>query len=116
MGHVMDLMPTCLELAGAEYPRRLAGHDLLPLEGKSLAPILRGGRRAGYEALFFEHEGGKAVIAEGFKAVQPTTSEVWELYHLETDRTETRNLARAEPERLARMVARWKGWARRVGM
>ncbi len=116
MGHVMDLMPTCLELAGAEYPRRLAGHDLLPLEGKSLVPILRGGRRAGHEALFFEHEGGKAVIAEGYKAVQPTTSEVWELYHLETDRTETRNLARAEPERLARMVARWKGWARRVGV
>jgi hypothetical protein len=60
IGHVIDLMPTCLEVAGVEYPRQFAGHGLKPLEGKSLAPIFRGRRREGLPALYFEHEGGRA--------------------------------------------------------
>ncbi len=116
MGHVMDIMPTCLNLAGAAYPRSFNGHRITPPEGRSLRPVLRGGGRPGHEALFFEHVGGKAVIADGWKAVQPTRGKTWELYHLARDRTETRNLADADPDRLARLVRRWQGWATRVGL
>ena len=116
MGHVMDLMPTCLDLAGVEYPRTFDGHRITPLEGRSLMPLIQGRDRPDPEALFFEHEGGKAVIAGGWKAVQPTRNDTWELYHLAEDRTETRNLANAEPDRLASLVQRWRAWAGHVGL
>jgi len=115
VGHVMDIMPTCLDLSGATYPTEVAGHAVTPVEGKSLVPIFCGRRRPGHEALYFEHEGGKAVIADGWKAVQPTASDAWELYHLAEDRTETRNLAEIEPGRLRSLVRRWRAWAKRVG-
>jgi len=79
-------------------------------------PVLQGGDRCGHEALFFEHVGGKAVIADGWKAVQPTRGNTWELYHLAEDRTETRNLADADPGRLSRLVERWQAWAKKVGL
>src|SRR5262249_14376405 len=61
VGHVIDLLPTCLELAGARYPKSYRGHRLTGLDGRSLAPVLRGERRVGHERLFFEHAGGRAV-------------------------------------------------------
>ncbi len=114
IGHVIDLMPTCLELAGVEYPARYAGHELKPIEGKSLAPILLGRPREGHQALFFEHEGGRAVHAGGWKAVARTGG-AWELYHVAEDATETRNLADRQPQRVAELVQLWRAWAGRVG-
>ena len=116
LGHVMDVMPTCLDVAGAEYPTTFEGHAIEPLEGKSLLPLLKGEERPGHDALFFEHVGGKALISGGWKAVQPTRGNQWELYHLAEDRTETRNLADADPDRLKALVARWQGWAKKVGL
>ena len=60
VGHVIDLMATFLEIAEGQYPRN-NGNDILPLEGKSLCPIFEGKTRAGHEALFWEHEGNRAV-------------------------------------------------------
>jgi arylsulfatase len=116
MGHVMDLMPTCLDLAGAAYPATFNGHRITPLEGRSLLPVMTGDGRPGHETLCFEHEGGKAIISDGWKAVQPTGTNTWELYHLAEDRTETRNLADADPDCLAALVARWNAWAEHVGL
>jgi len=116
LGHVMDVMPTCLDLAGAKYPTTYQGHAIAPTEGKSLLPLLQGKDRPGHDALFFEHVGGKAVVAGGWKAVQPTRGNAWELYHLAEDRTETRNLAEAQPDRLKALVERWQAWAKRMGL
>ncbi|MBL7140421.1 MAG: sulfatase-like hydrolase/transferase, partial [Planctomycetes bacterium] len=116
LGHIMDLMPTCLDLAGAEYPKTFGGHAIAPTEGKSLLPLLEGKGRPGHNVLFFEHEGGKAVVAGGWKAVQPTRGDTWELYHLAEDRTETRNLAQAQPDRLKALVDRWQAWAAKMGL
>jgi arylsulfatase len=113
-GHVIDLMPTCLELAGVDYPARYAGHELKPLEGKSLVPILSGRPREDHRALFFEHEGGRAVVAGGWKLVARAGG-AWELYHLAADATETRDLAARRPERVAELAAMWRAWAGRVG-
>ena len=114
VGHVIDLMPTCLELAGVDYPRQFAGHDLKPLEGESLLPIFGGQSRGGSRALFFEHEGGRAVHADGWKLVARARGE-WELYHTAKDATETHDLARHEPHRVKQMATMWRAWAGRVG-
>ena len=114
-GHVIDLMPTCLELAGAEYPERFNGHRIKSFEGRSLLPILRDESRDGHNALYFEHVGGKAVMEDGWKAVQPSGGKRWRLYHLAEDRTETNDLAGKRPKKLRQLLQSWAGWADRVG-
>jgi len=113
LGHVIDVTPTCLDLAGVTYPSRRGGRELKPLEGRSLAPVFRGEAREA-APLFFEHEGGRAVIADGWKLVALAKGD-WELYRIATDATETRNLAAAEPDRVKELAETWRGWAERVG-
>jgi arylsulfatase A-like enzyme len=115
LGHEIDIMPTCLAAAGARLPEMTkAGTPPLPLEGKSLLPVLRGQAIADRGMLFWEHEGNCAIRAGRWKLVSayPNT---WELYDMETDRTELHNLAEAMPERVDRMEAAYRAWAARVG-
>ncbi len=114
IGHVIDLVPTFLELAAAAYPAQYVGHDLKPLAGRSLAPILHGRPRAGHPALFFEHEGGRAVHTGDWKLVARSGG-AWELYHVAQDATETRNLADRDPQRVAELARMWRAWAMQVG-
>lgn len=115
VGHVMDIMPTCLDLAGAHYPAQYAGHTLTPLDGRSLSPLLTSGKREGHENLFFEHEGGRAVRAGDWKLVA-VPNETWRLYNLADDRTETNDLAARYPERVESMSHQWEQWAAEVGL
>lgn len=116
VGHVMDIMPTCLELAGVPYPDAFNGHKLTPVEGRSLLPLLQGKGRSGHDALFFEHVGGRAVRMGDWKLVAYSrTPEQWELYNLVEDQTETRNVAREHPDRVRAMASAWRAWAERVG-
>ncbi len=107
VGHVIDLLPTCLELAGTEAP---AG-----VEGKSLVPVFRGRSREPHEALAWEHEGNRAVRSGRWKLVAAHGG-AWELYDLETDRTELKDLAAREPGRAREMSARYDRWAARCGV
>jgi arylsulfatase A-like enzyme len=113
-GHVMDLMPTVLDVAGATYPKTYEGRRILPLEGRSLLPVLEGRQRQGHEAIFWEHEGNRAVRMGRWKLVSQGQDR-WELYDVEADRTEQRDLAAAHPDRAAEMKASWENWASRVG-
>ncbi len=113
-GHVVDLMPTVLEAAGARYPARFRGRETGPLRGMSLMPLLRGEpRRRG--AMFFEHEGNRAVRDGKWKLVSDWPGD-WELYDLEADRTELRDLAAEHPERVAAMAASYARFAEEVGV
>lgn len=114
VGHIMDLMPTCLDVAGVEYPRGFGGRTLLPLEGKSLLPILQGKERDGHETLCWDLAGNRAIRIGNWK-LAALRGRPWELYDLAADRTETRNLAAQEPARVAEMAAAYNRWARRVG-
>jgi len=114
-GHVMDIMPTCLELADASYPAQYNGHKLTALDGKSLLPILAGSKRKGHEKIFFEHMGGRAVRMGDWKLVA-LKGEPWRLYNLAKDRTETNDLAEKHPDRVQAMSAEWEKWAGRVGL
>lgn len=110
--HLIDVMPTLIEAAGASYPRTHDGERTLPPEGRSLLPVLRGEASVGERSLFFEHEGNRAVRDGEWKLVALKDGP-WELYHLGSDRTEMRNRATAEPERVRAMGASWGEWARR---
>lgn len=113
-GHVMDIMATCIELAQTQYPSSFKGHDIIPMEGKSLVPIFCKGSREGHEYLGFEHFLERAFISkDGWKIVRPGNKSAWELYNLNNDRSEQNNIADLYPERLNNMVSEYQKWAKR---
>jgi arylsulfatase len=113
-GHVIDVVPTCLDAAGVKYPARYKGHKITPVEGKSLLPAFAG-KAVAREALFWEHEGNRAVRAGKWKLVAEH-GKGWELYDLEADRTETTDLASKHPKRVREMAELYRRWARRCGV
>jgi arylsulfatase len=111
VGHLIDLMPTCLEVASAEY-RGPAGQSLQALEGTSLVPAF-GDRPIQRGPLFWEHEGHRAVREGKWKLVA-NKGQPWELYDLQADRVELKNLAKSNPERVETMAKAWHAWAVRA--
>lgn len=114
VGHVIDLMPTLLEVAGATYPARHLGAELAPLPGRSLLPPLLRRASTGPRLLFWEHEGNRAVRSGDWKLVA-SHREPWQLYDLRSDPTELRDLAAAQPARAAQMEALYLEWAESAG-
>lgn len=113
-GHVMDVMATCVELSGAEYPTTYKGNEIIPMEGKSLVPILKTGEREGHDYLGFEHFNERAFISrDGWKIVRPGLERPWELYNLRTDRSEKHNVAAEHPEIVEKLVEEYNKWAKR---
>ncbi len=112
-GHVIDIMATCLEAAGVDYPEQFDGRKITPLEGRSLLPILAGEERTAHEAIFFEHFNHRAVRQGDWKLVAGE-DESWELYNLAVDETELNNVADEQPARVKEMEALWDAWAKRV--
>ena len=114
VAHIIDLMPTFIEMAGSTYPDTLSGRNLTPLEGISFMPLLKGRlhEQANHETLFREHLGHYAVRHGNWKLVAEGGE--WELYNLENDRTELNNLATEYPGKVAELEAMWKEWAVRA--
>ncbi|MFN5804461.1 MAG: arylsulfatase, partial [Opitutia bacterium] len=112
---LIDIMATCVELSGADYPREFAGQKILPMEGVSLTPVLAGRILDRPAPVFWEHEGNRAVRIGDWKLVSKHPGG-WELYDIQSDRTETADLAAAQPERVREMAALWDAWAARVGV
>jgi arylsulfatase len=104
-------MATAVDVAGLEMPAARNGVPVPPLEGRGLAPAFNGGT-IDREALFWEHEGNRAVRQGRWKAVA-VHGGAWELYDIEADRTELHDLAAPEPERLKDLVAMYDRWAER---
>jgi arylsulfatase A-like enzyme len=110
--HLVDLMPTFIEISGATYPARFAGQATLPLEGQSLVPILTGQGVAKPRELGWELYGSRAYRQGRWKIVWGVSTKQWELYDMVADRTETRDLAAERPELVARLSAAWRTWAK----
>ena len=109
--HLVDLMATLPDLTG--HPLPCVGRQ--PPEGVSLLPLLLGGALpARRHPLLFEHEGNRALIEGDWKLVAKGPRGPWELYDLSADRNELRDLAKAHPERVRRMAARWRAEAERT--
>jgi arylsulfatase A-like enzyme len=113
-GHLIDIMATCVELAGAKYPAQHDGEAIHPLEGVSLRRAFAGQPLGRKEPIFFEHEGNRAVRDGQWKLVARGPAGAWELYDMAADRTELHNLAAQHPDRVRTMVTQWETWAKRA--
>jgi len=109
LGHIVDVMATCLEIGKAEYPRRYEERQVLPHDGQSLLPIFRGRWRKGHDAIFWEFMRNKAVRQGKWKAVTIGDGP-WELFDMEADRTELHDLAKHFPQKLKELVALYDKW------
>ena len=121
VGHVIDFMPTCLELAGAAYPAAFGEQPIVPVEGESLVPVLRGDaegapRTPNPRTLYWEHMGNRAIRKGDWKLVTHKDSDDWELYNLVDDRTELNDRSGTEAERVEHLLADWQQWAERIGV
>ena len=115
VGHVIDVMATCLDLAGAEYPSSFQRRNALPLEGKTLVPVFQGRQRDGHQVLCWNVAGSRAVRTGRWKLVA-AKDRAWELYDLGMDRTEMNNLTDKNPERVREMSQAYERWAKHVGI
>lgn len=111
--HLVDLLPTFLDVSGAVYPARFGGNETLPLEGKSLLPILRGEGVVAPRELGWQLYGSRAYRHGRWKIVWGVSTKKWELYDMETDRTETHDLAAERPGMVSKLSAAWQEWAKR---
>ena len=117
--HLIDVMPTLCELAGATYPREFKGHAITPAEGISMVPCLTGTRiETRPRTLYWQHENHAAVRDGDWKLVTTNDRDdgAWELYHLSRDRSESLNLITRHPEIAERLKAKWRQWAERANV
>ncbi|WP_051378375.1 arylsulfatase [Derxia gummosa] len=120
-GHVTDLAPTLLELAGAKAPAEYRGRPVAPIQGSSLVGFLEG-RQPAIHARFeqgWELFGRKAWREGDWKivwAAPPVGPGEWQLFDLATDRAEQHNVAARQPEVLARLVAGYERYSKSNGV
>lgn len=115
-GHVIDIMPTLVELTGATYPSSRDGHKVPPMEGVSLLPILKGQHVNQPKPIIVEHEGNKMLRKGDWKIVQEYKEPEWRLYNLKSDPTELKNLAGKEPKVLKEMINDYNKMAGHIGV
>lgn len=112
-GHLIDLMPTCLDIAGISYPIQFKNRQLTPLAGISLLDAFKGKPYIGNKTLFWEHEGSRAIRKGRWKLVAEI-GDPWELYDLEADRSEINNLAAKYPDKVTALETEYLAWAKKV--
>jgi arylsulfatase A-like enzyme len=116
VGHVIDLMPTMVELAGAAYPASVRGGPVLPMRGSSLAPVFRGEAVDRQAPLFWAYGGNWAIREGDWKLVRDGRQKgPVELFNVREDPVEQQDLAARHPARVAALQAQWQAWAERVG-
>jgi arylsulfatase len=112
--HASDLAPTLLDLVGVAPPEQVNGVPQMPLEGTSFAASLHDPAAPSKATpQYFEMFGHRGIVHQGWKAVAyhppetPFEDDRWELFHLDTDFSESNDLATREPAKLAELVALW---------
>lgn len=109
---IMDIVATCYDVCGVEYPESYKGRALPKLEGISFRPIFLDDQAERHTPMFWEHQGNRAVRLGKWKLVYAEhQSDNWELYDMDVDRTELCNLATQQPERAQHMANMWEEWA-----
>jgi arylsulfatase A-like enzyme len=116
VGHIIDLLPTCADVVGANYPETYNGSTIIPVEGLTLLPIFEGNTRTGHDTLYWEWSGNRAVRQGKWKLSWDKKVKQWELYDLVADRTETNDLAKKHPQRVERLSQKWITWAKDTGV
>ena len=121
--HVIDVMPTLLDLLGLSAPESYRGVKQLPVHGISLAYTFdQPDAPTRKEIQYFELLGDRALWHHGWKAVarhekgEDFDADRWELYHLDKDFSETEDLAAAHPGKLKELIDLWWGEAEKYGV
>ncbi|MEG3659931.1 arylsulfatase [Arenibacter palladensis] len=120
-GHIMDIMATCVEVSGATYPKRINNREIIPLQGKSLLPVIQGEMRERGK-IFWEHEANIAMRDGDWKMVAKTepgeqfSMSSLHLYNLKSDPTETKDLSLLFPGQLDNMYLQWLEWGKNVNV
>ncbi len=114
--HAVDVVPTIYDLLDIEPPETINGYLQSPIEGESFAAALTDSSAPGKATQFYTMLGQRSIYHEGWLActVHPPLSswgnfdhDEWELFHLEVDRSQTRNVAAEHPERLESLKSLW---------
>ncbi|PWD98517.1 arylsulfatase [Marinilabilia rubra] len=125
-GHLIDILPTCLDAAGADVESLKS-----ELEGQSLLPEIKGYGENANRTVFWEHEGNRAIRKGPWKLISryskdvgyfkrwgypvPPREQVWELYNVVDDRWEQEELSINYPDLVDSLINEYKGWAQKVG-
>ena len=113
--HLIDIMPTCLQAAGASQPTEREGQQTLPLEGESFLSAIDRGEWSREQPIFWEHEGSRAIRQGQWKLVSAIGGP-WELYDMETDRTELNDLYQRNRNKAHELERLYEEWADRCGV
>jgi arylsulfatase len=112
--HLVDVVPTILELAGGRLPEKYGDQPQPRSPGISLVPEFAAAGSVRHESLWWLHEGNRAIRVGDWKLVA-AKGDPWELYDLSTDRTETRNLAAEYPDKVRELETLWQQQAEAIG-
>jgi arylsulfatase A-like enzyme len=107
-GHLVDVVPTLLELAGATAPPTWRGVPRPPLAGRSLVSSFNQDLPVARDFLYFHHIGNRALRVGDWKIVAAGAGSPWELYDLAHDRGETTDLARRQPDKVQKLGRLWQ--------
>lgn len=107
--HIIDVFPTCLDMASVKYPSVFNGAKV-KLAGTSLVPAMKHKKIRSRE-LYFEHQTSCAIISDGWKLVRANGKVPWQLINLSADPFEENDLSTQYPERVKRMEKKWNLWA-----
>ena len=114
--HLVDVLPTILDITGTSYPVEFGGHTVQKLDGESFAGLFRpGSDRVRERPIFWEHEGNAALRQGDWKIVRKH-GQAWELYNMVDDRTELNDLSDRHANARDRMIRDHGDWAERLGV
>jgi len=112
--HILDIMPTLLDITCVSYLDKFRGNAILPMEGESLYTVFQGDTEWNRSPILYKFS-GNSFLKEGDWKLVAQVGDSWELYNLRADRTETNNLVKKYPEKVRRVSEMYEDWAKRVG-
>ncbi|QGY47514.1 sulfatase-like hydrolase/transferase [Maribellus comscasis] len=113
--HINDFMPTCIELAGAKYPKIFNGNEIGEYDGQSFLPLIYGKEQDKERIYFWSFIGNKAIRQGDWKLVQLHEKD-WELYNIKNDPTEINDLSKKEQAKFDELHAMYNDFAKEHGV
>ena len=108
MGHIVDMAPTFLDIFNTEYPSEINGFETLPLHGQSLLPIFEGKQREEPEFFMSGLDKFRMFRMGEWKIVRVNKEDIWELYNMIEDPSETNNLAEMYPKKVKELLTAYQ--------
>lgn len=112
---INDIMPTCLELAGAKYPANYKEKNIFPVDGESFWPLVSDEKHISDRSMFFQHEGNGAIRLNNWKLVKQFNKD-WELYDMTKDPSEMNDLSKKDSMQMQQLFEKYQNWSGKYGV